>query len=70
MLQEPDLQPGSMPYAIHRALCQKPALKASIHNASFASKSKNDCVATAVNDIEEEVFGKQFIVFSVLYSLP
>ncbi len=45
-------------YAIHRALFQKPALKATIPNPSFGSLSKNDCVAAAFNDIEDEVFWK------------
>ncbi len=36
----------------------KPALKATIHNPSFASLSKNDQVAGAINGIEEEVFWK------------
>ncbi len=36
----------------------KPALKATIHNPSFASLSKNDQVAAAIQDIEDEVFWK------------
>lgn len=36
----------------------KPALKATIHNPSFSSLSKNDRVAAAINDIEDEVFWK------------
>ncbi len=46
-------------YTMHRALRMKPALKATIHNPSFASLSKNDCVAGAVNNIEDEVFWKE-----------
>ena len=36
----------------------KPALKATIHNPSFSSLSKNDRVAAAITDIEDEVFWK------------
>ncbi len=36
----------------------KPPLKATIHNPSFASLSKNDRVAAAIVDIEDEVFWK------------
>ena len=36
----------------------KPALKATIHNPSFSSLSKNDCVAAAIADIEDDVFWK------------
>ncbi len=56
-------------YAMHRALQQKATLKAIIHYPSFASLSKNDCVAAAVNDTEDEVFGRQFIIFSMSFSL-
>ncbi len=49
-------------YAMHRALHQKSALNATIHNPSFASLSKHDCMATAVNDMEDEVFWKEIIV--------
>ena len=45
-------------YAMHRALRMKPALKATIHNPSFSSLSKNDHVAAAIADIEDEVFWK------------
>ncbi len=57
-------------YAMHRLLCQKPALKATIQNLSFASLSKTDWVEAAIKDIEDEVFGKQFIISSVLCFLP
>ncbi len=61
-------------YAMHRVLRQKPALKATIHNTSFSSLSKNDCVAAAVNDIEDEVFWKEIYclllsIFSALKAL-
>ncbi len=61
-------------YAMHRSLWMKPALKATIHNPSFASLSKNDQVAGAINDIEEEVFWKAIYcllhaVFSALKAL-
>ncbi len=36
----------------------KPALKATIHNPSFSSLSKNDRVAAAIANIEDEVFWK------------
>ncbi len=36
----------------------KPALKATIHNPSFSSLSKNDRVAAAIADIEDDVFWK------------
>ncbi len=42
-------------YAMHRAFHRKPAL-ATICNPSFASLSKNDCVAAAVDDIEDKIF--------------
>ncbi len=45
-------------YAMHRALRMKPALKASIHNPSFASLSKHDHVTAAIVDIKDEVFWK------------
>ncbi len=45
-------------YAMHRALRMKPVLKATIHNPSFASLSKNDRVAACIQDIEDEVFWK------------
>ncbi len=52
----------------------KPALKATIHNPSFASLSKNDCMAAAIVDIEDEVFWKAiycllFAVFPALNAL-
>ncbi len=45
-------------YAMHQALSQKPILKATIHNPSFASLTKNDHVVAAVNDMEDEVIRK------------
>ncbi len=56
-------------YAMHKALRMKPVLAATIHNASFASLSKNDQVASVIKYIEDEFFGRQFIVFLVLFSL-
>ncbi len=50
-------------YAMHRALRMKPPFKATIHNPSFASLSKNDCVAAAIVDIEDEVFWKAIYCF-------
>ncbi len=41
-------------------------MKATIYNPSFTSLSKNDCVEAAIKDIENEVFGRQFIVSSLL----
>ncbi len=43
---------------MHRALRQKPALKATIHSPMFSNLSKNDRVAAAVRDVEDDVFWK------------
>ncbi len=50
-------------YAMHIALRMKPALKATIHNPSFASLSKNDQVAGAIKDIEDEVINIYFYLY-------
>ncbi len=42
----------------------KPALKATIHNPSFSSLSRNDRVAAAIGDIEDDVFWKA--IYSLL----
>ncbi len=56
----------NMLYVMHRVLHKKLELKATIHNPCFSSLSKSNCVEAAVKDIEDKVFGMQFIVLSVL----
>ncbi len=50
-------------YKLHITLQMKPALKATIHNPSFASLSKNDQVAGAIKDIEDEVINIYFYLY-------
>ncbi len=52
---------------MNRALRMKPALKATIHNPSFASLSKNDRVAAAIVDIKDEVFWKA--IYCLLHAI-
>ncbi len=52
---------------MRRVLCQKPALKATIHNPPFASLSKNDCVAAVIKYILDEVFRKA--IYCLLYTV-
>ncbi len=49
-------------------LCQKQALKATIYNPSFASLSRNDHVAAAIKDIEDEEFWKARLLSAVFPS--
>ncbi len=45
-------------YAMHHLLCQKWALKATIHSIAFSSFAHNSRVALSIQDIEDQKFWK------------
>ncbi len=55
-------------YAMHRLLQKRCALKATIHNQKVIDLPKTACAIEAVRDIEDNIFWKCIMSFSVLCS--